>query len=257
MGVWLVSNRRHVLVVLDVAAWTVSITAFTLLRYLDILGGVPWARTFTGIAVAIGSQLAMGTLFWIYDGRYRLGTREEAVAVAKAFLATTVILQLFSLIFPGERLLAASIPIAAGLGALMLAAGARLVWRSLHESLVRPDGAAPALVLGVGSAGTQLIANMLADPDSPYLPVGLLDDDPRKRHLHIQGIPMFGNRTDLATAVGQTGAKVLVIAIPSARSELFRDVSESAHGSRVEGQGSAQPDPDPRRTRGRAGPARH
>ena len=94
--------------------------------------------------------------------------------------------------------------------------------------MVRPDGAAPALVLGVGSAGTQLVANMLADPDSPYLPVGLLDDDPAKRHLRIQGIPVLGNRTALRAAVAQTEAEVLVIAIPSAKSELFRDVSESA-----------------------------
>ena len=153
--------------------------------------------------------------------------------------------------------MALSIPIAGGLGALALAVGARLVWRSLHESTVRPDGATPALVLGVGSAGTQLVANMLADPDSPYMPVGLLDDDPAKRHLRIQGIPVLGNRTALKPAMEQTGAEVLIIAIPSARSELFRDVSESARGAGAEGQGAAQPAPDPQRQGGPARPARH
>lgn len=225
---WLVRHRRHALVILDAVAWTVSITFFVMLRYLDVSGGVPWARTLTGLAIAIGTQLAMGTVFWLYDGRYRVGSREDAIAVAKAVVATTAVLQLASLLFGGGRLLAASVPIASGLGALIAALGVRLVWRAVHESVVRPRGASPALVLGVGSAGTQLVANMLAAPDSPYIPVGLLDDDPKKRHLQIQGIPVLGNRTDLESAVKATGADVLIIAIPSARSELFRNVAETA-----------------------------
>lgn len=225
---WLVRHRRHVLIALDVTAWAVSLVLFTWLRYIDLPEQIPWPRTFTAVAVAVGTQLAMGTLFWIYDGRYRVGSREEAVALGKTFLSTIVILQAVSLLFSPERLVPASVPIAGGIGAFVMSAGARLVWRSLHEFLVRPDGAVPAILLGVGSAGTQLIANMLSDPNSPYLPVGLLDDDPQKRHLQIQGIPVLGNRTDLRTAVEKTEAEVLIIAIPSARSELFRDVADSA-----------------------------
>lgn len=225
---WLTRNRRRSLFILDAAAWAVSIVGFTLLRYLDIPEGVPWPRTITGVAVAVGTQMVMGTVFWTYDGRYSVGSRDEGVAVAKSFLGTMVILELTSLFFWGERLVPASIPIVGGMGALLLAAWARLVWRSLHESAVRPDEAVPALVLGVGSAGRQLVANMLANPQSPYLPVGLLDDDPQKRHLQVHGISVLGNRTDLGAAVERTGAMVLIIAIPSARSELFRDVSESA-----------------------------
>ena len=164
---------------------------------------------------------------------------------------------LISLLFPGGRLMPASVPLAAGAGTLALAVGARLVWRSLHEATVRPDAAQPALILGAGSAGAQLIANMLSDPDSPFLPVGLLDDDPAKRHLRIQGVRMLGNRTSLEHAKEQTGAEVLIIAIPSARSELFRDVSESASGRGPAREGAAHPARDPQRQGGPARPARH
>ena len=64
--------------------------------------------------------MIMGTVFWLYDGRYRVGSRDDAVAVAKAFLFTTLILELASLLFAGGRLLALSIPIAGGVGALAL-----------------------------------------------------------------------------------------------------------------------------------------
>ena len=69
---------------------------------------------------------------------------------------------------------------------------------------------------------------MLSNSESPYIPVGLLDDDPAKRHLQIEGISVLGNRTALKSALEQTDAEILIIAIPSARSELFRDVSEAA-----------------------------
>lgn len=221
-------SRLGLLVLVDLVAWAVSITVFALLRYMDVPEGVPWTRTVTATAIAIGIQMVMGTLFWMYDGRYQVGSRDEAVALAKTFISTALLITLASLLFVDGRLLALSIPIAGGLGALAIAAGARLVWRSLHEAAVRPDGAAPALVLGVGSAGIQLVEHMLSDSDSPFIPVGLLDDDPDKRYLQVHGIPVLGNRTALKSAREQTGAEILIIAIPSARSALFREVSDSA-----------------------------
>ena len=145
-------------------AWAFSITAFTLLRYLDIPGGVPWARTVTGIAIAVGVQMVMGTVFWIYDGRYRVGSRDEAVAVAKSFIATFLILRAGQ---PPVRRWSTAGPVDPHRRRPRCArpgGGARLVWRSLHESMVRPEGAAPALVLGVGSAGIQLVAQHAQRP---------------------------------------------------------------------------------------------
>ena len=225
---WLAGHRRGFLILLDAAAWAISLTAFTVLRYLDVPGGLEWARLATGVAVAIGLQLVVGTMLWIYDARNIVGSKADALAVAKTVTFATGFLTAVDLLFPGGRLMAASVPLAAGASTLALAVGARLVWRNVHEGTVRPQGAQPALVLGAGSAGTQLVANMLSDPHSPYLPVGLLDDDPRKRYLRLQGIRVLGNRTALQRAAEESGAEVLIIAIPSARSELFKDVSDSA-----------------------------
>jgi FlaA1/EpsC-like NDP-sugar epimerase len=83
-------------------------------------------------------------------------------------------------------------------------------------------------VFGAGLAGEQLVRSMLADPASPYLPVGLLDDDPRKRHLRIRGVRMMGGRGRLDAAAEATRAEVVVMAIPSAGSTLVRDISQRA-----------------------------
>ncbi|HYO17047.1 MAG TPA: hypothetical protein VES02_00065, partial [Dermatophilaceae bacterium] len=221
---WLARHRRGFLILLDALAWAISLTAFTLLRYIDVPGGFEWANLGTGIAIAIGLQLTIGTALWIYEARNIVGSKDDAIAVAKTVVFTTAFLEAIVLLFPGGRLMPASVPLAAGASALALAVGARLVWRNVHEGTVRPHSAQPALILGAGNAGTQLIAQMLADPNSPFMPVGVLDDDPAKRHLRIQGVRILGNRTALKHATEESDAEVLIIAIPSARSELFRDV---------------------------------
>jgi FlaA1/EpsC-like NDP-sugar epimerase len=69
---------------------------------------------------------------------------------------------------------------------------------------------------------------MLRDPNSPYFPVGLLDDDPDKRNLQIMGVRVLGDRTQLAKAAEDTGAEALLIAIPSADATLISDLNEHA-----------------------------
>ena len=225
---WLARHRRGFLILLDALAWALSLAFFAALRYLDTSTGIPWMELGTVIAIAVGLHIGIGTGVWIYEARNIVGTKEDAVAVARTVGLTTAFLFVINLLFPGGRLVAMSVPISGGAGALAMTVGARLLWRTLHESTVRPVGAQPALVLGAGSAGTQLVANMLSDPNSPFMPVGLLDDDPAKRHLRIHGIPMLGDRHALLPAAKQSEAEVLIIAIPSARSELFRDLSEQA-----------------------------
>ena len=44
-------------------------------------------------------------------------------------------------------------------------------------------------MFGAGEGAEQVITATLRDPDSPYLPVAIVDDDPRKRHLSIRGVP--------------------------------------------------------------------
>ena len=212
----------------DALVWTVTVLVFVALRYIDVASGIPWADAFLTAALAVALQLAIGRGLWIYQGRYRIGSKDEAVAVGATVVYTSLALLVLSLVFPGGRLIAVSVPIGAGALAVLGTIGGRVVWRTVHESTMRPLDSAPVLVFGAGSAGIQLVVNMLTDPGSPYLPVGLLDDDAAKRHMRVQGVRVLGNRTALAQAALDTGAAGLVIAVPSGDAMLFRDLSDAA-----------------------------
>ena len=90
------------------------------------------------------------------------------------------------------------------------------------------DAADKVLVMGAGEAGIQLVTSMLRNPESPYYPVAMLDDDPLKSHLQVMGVPVVGDRDALADAVASTGASHLIVSIPSASGALLRDLSNRA-----------------------------
>src|SRR5437762_3368903 len=112
-----------------------------------------------------------------------------------------------------------------------LIGASRYLIRSYDEERRRPAGpdVHRLLVFGAGDAGAQIVASMLRDPSSPYLPVALLDDDPTKRHLRIMGVPLMGDRTRMAEAADEHQADTLLVALPSAPANLIRELSDLAH----------------------------
>ncbi|GID28369.1 polysaccharide biosynthesis protein [Paractinoplanes brasiliensis] len=101
-----------------------------------------------------------------------------------------------------------------------------------YERWARRRGSAPArvpaLVFGAGAAAAALLHSMVFDPDSPFEPLGILDDDPARQGERLAGIPVIGTRRDLDEAVAGTGAEVVIFAVGNAEAGLIRDVRERA-----------------------------
>jgi len=156
-------------------------------------------------------------------GRWSLGSFEEVAAVSRTVLGTGLILAIVDL---PTRLVPLSVALGAPVVALATMAGARYAWRLQRERRRRPSQEAqPLLVYGAGEAAAQVLTSLVRDPESPYRPVGLLDDDPRKVNLRVRGVPVLGTGEALASAVELTGATALLLAIPSADATLVREVS--------------------------------
>ena len=107
--------------------------------------------------------------------------------------------------------------------------GARYaVFAVRQRSRTPASSAVKIIVFGAGSAGTQLVQQLIGQHDAEYQPVAMLDDDPAKRRLRIRGIPVVGDRTQLAAVAASTGATVLVIALAGASGAVIRDLTRAA-----------------------------
>jgi FlaA1/EpsC-like NDP-sugar epimerase/dTDP-4-amino-4,6-dideoxygalactose transaminase/lipopolysaccharide/colanic/teichoic acid biosynthesis glycosyltransferase len=213
----------------DALAWTGGLMSAVLLRYDFHAGRVGWPAFAVLAVAAIAAQTVVGLATGLYLGRWRLGSFDEVSALARTVAGVS------SLLFLGElrqshRFVPLSVIVGGGVIAFVLMGAARYLIRSYDEERRRPTGpdVHRTLVFGAGEAGAQIVASLLRDSSSPYLPVALLDDDPTKRHLRIMGVPVMGDRTRLAEAADEHQADTLLVALPSAPANLIRELSDLA-----------------------------
>ncbi|WP_433359660.1 polysaccharide biosynthesis protein [Actinoplanes sp. CA-142083] len=213
----------------DALAWAAGLNLAVLTRYEFGLDARHSAGTVPMIALAVLLQAALGHARHLYRGRYPFGTLEDVRTVWQTVLVTTIALLVLDLLLPGSRVPPGA-PLVGGLLALVFMLAARLVWRLRLDVRSRPDErvATRVLLFGAGSAGRNLLQSMRYDPNGRYLPVGVIDDDPRKRRMVFYGVPVIGNRNDIAAQVHRTGATTVVLAVANAAAELVRDIRDLA-----------------------------
>jgi FlaA1/EpsC-like NDP-sugar epimerase len=90
----------------------------------------------------------------------------------------------------------------------------------------RHDAAEPKriLIVGAGDAGSMVLRDILRNPALGLHPVGIVDDDPRKRGRALHGIRVRGGRGDIPHLVAKLAVDQVIFAIPSARGDDVRDV---------------------------------
>jgi FlaA1/EpsC-like NDP-sugar epimerase len=119
---------------------------------------------------------------------------------------------------------------------LAFVAGTRLIARSMIE---RPGAASliargkEVIIVGAGDAAQLVIREMLKAPALGYTPIGLIDDDPRKKNLRLHGIRVLGTTDELRRILRDNAPDEVLIAIPSASGGTRQRVVEIAQDARV------------------------
>ncbi|MGI8776265.1 MAG: polysaccharide biosynthesis protein, partial [Acidimicrobiales bacterium] len=223
----LVRRRLALQCTIDAAAWALALAFALALRFDLHPGDADWRGLIAFLPIVCVAQVVAGLSSGLYRGRWRFGSFDEVAGLARSTIIATLLLFVANL---WGTWVPRSVPLAGGLSALVLMGGARYAWRLVLERRRRPggDGCERLVVLGAGEGAAQVITAMLRDPDSPYLPVALIDDDPAKRHLRILGVPVVGTRASLADAAKRFEADGVLIAMPSAPATLVTEVSELA-----------------------------
>jgi FlaA1/EpsC-like NDP-sugar epimerase len=119
---------------------------------------------------------------------------------------------------------------------LAFVAGSRLLARTLIE---RPSpGSVVArgkevIIVGAGDASQLILREMLKNPALGYTPIGLVDDDHRKKNLRLHGIRVLGTTDELRHLLRDRRPDELLIAIPSAAGEVRERIVEVARTEKV------------------------
>ncbi len=225
------TSKRLARMSADCLIWIVALYLASLLRLDFNVSRVQSFRLALLFIPAIALQIVTGWWTGLYRGWWINGSFEEVAALARATVISTLGLAAIDLLAPGDpRPAPISAVIGAGIIAFVGMGGARYVARQLLEQRRRAltHDRERAIIFGAGDGGERTIRAMLFDDDSPYVPVALIDDDPRKRNLTIRGIRVLGDRGDLERIADQFGAKVLIMAVPTGDGALVRQLSREA-----------------------------
>lgn len=214
---------------IDAEIWLFAITFAVLFRFDFAPERVNWFSVGILAVMAIVLQGAVGWSVALYRGRHQYGAFDEA----QTLLATVVTVAAALFVVNLFALSTAGLPRSTALVALPLAfvfmGGSRYIRRLMSERRRRPLASAErALIYGAGQTGSYLIRRMQSDPESPYRPVGLLDDDPDKRNLRLLTVPVLGTGASLKEVARRTEATALVLCIARADAEFIRTVSDMA-----------------------------
>jgi FlaA1/EpsC-like NDP-sugar epimerase len=227
------SDQRWVRMVVESAYDAVSwicglLVAFWMTR--DLAGALftPFTVIKDVVAVCVLSAAA-GLLAGLYRGRYQRGSLDEVLGVGLATCAMTLFLALAAPLLVSEQEAALQAISGSAMFALLAMLGARYGLFAVRQRARRSATATVnVIVFGAGDAGAELIRRLNREPHAAYRPAAILDDDPAKRRLRIQGIQVLGDRTRMAEVAASTGATVLVIAIARASGTAIRDLTAQA-----------------------------
>jgi len=190
------------------------------------------------IWIVVPLKLAVFIALGLYQHWWRYVSIRDMWKVARAVLAASLlVLVLVYLVdpVPGLRL-PRSIVVMDFLILMALVAGARLLARTVME---RPSPRAlmargrEVLVVGAGDAGQLIIREMHRKPELEYTPIGLVDDDPRKKGIRLHGVRVLGATRDLPHLLRDSKPDEVIIALPSAAGETRQRIVEHCRDAGV------------------------
>jgi len=225
--------------VLDVLAWVLAVTIALVMRsYLQAAPDISKIVRDTLIRVlpmVSVVQAVTGYIVGIYRRRWRYGSFDEVKGLILSALITTIILWVIRFFDTSVDAFPRSAIVAGGILGLFFTAASRYSWRLIREQLRRPSAqnSTKLIIYGAGEGGIQIVNTMLRNPNSQYLPVAFLDDNPKTHRLRISGVPVLGGRNEIAKVTQRTGASTLLIAIPSADSTVVNEIVEIARESKL------------------------
>ncbi len=189
----------------------------------------------TTIALVVALKLAVFTLTGIHHRWWRYVSTRDMWGIVRGVTAASLLVYLVFYFAPLNDL-----RVPRGIAALDLllllgfVATSRMLARTLFErpapgSLVARGR--EVIVVGAGDAG-QLVLREL-QKSRTMTPIGLVDDDPRKRRMRLHGVRVLGTIDELPRILRDNDPDEVLIAIPSAPGEVRQRVVDIAQAAGV------------------------
>ena len=216
--------RKLFWIVLDIFLLNISFLFAIILRF---------GNTWKGGLVQYQSVFWVLTLFFIFFSLlfkmhqriWRYISINDLLVIVETLTATIVVCLLYLNLIK-DTYIPVTVKALTWFISLSLISGNKLIWRLYWEKRTPyKRKSEKVLIVGAGDAGLVIAREISKRPDLGFL-VGFLDDDIQKIHQLVHNKRVLGSIDQINDIIEQNKIGTVIIAIPSAKSDLIRRVIE-------------------------------
>ncbi len=189
------------------------------------------------VLLVVGVSLPVFALSGFYNRWWRyVSTRDMWAILRGVVLAVVAVFLVFTLFDIHRAAVPRGIWFIFLLLGLAFVTGSRLLARTLIERPLPGRIVArgrEVIVVGAGDAAQLVVKEMQRNPALGYTPIGLVDDDPRKRNLRLHGVRVVGTASELAQLLRDRRPDEVLIAVPSATGAFRAGIVETCRAAGV------------------------
>jgi FlaA1/EpsC-like NDP-sugar epimerase len=178
----------------------------------------------------------------LYRGMWRYTSLGDLINILCGTLLSSFII--VTVILYGNRFsgISRSVFILDTLFTFLFISGHRVMIRFYHQSSKGPRSLLPMaksgqkkrlLLIGAGAAVERVLRELQSNNALPYVPVGLVDDNPAKTGLSIHGVTVYGQLDDLNDHILRTRAQEILISIASATGKEMKRIVKLCQDSQL------------------------
>jgi UDP-GlcNAc:undecaprenyl-phosphate GlcNAc-1-phosphate transferase len=202
-------------------AWSLKFGPFTTptdLHFLMMVQTLPIV-----IALKIAVFLASG----VYRGLWRYTSLSDLVGIGRATILASILPAVIIMLTWRDYQFSRGVLLMDLMLVLMLMTASRTAFRVARSLLPTPrkvEGR-PVLIYGAGDAGELLLREIFNNTELGYLPVGFVDDDPKKAGKVIHGLRVY-EAEDLSSVCERLAAQEVIVSTSNLSPSRLRRVIE-------------------------------
>lgn len=166
------------------------------------------------ILIYIAVSIVILSICRCYRSLWKYAGEEELIAIVVACTLSIIITSLIYLLIGINFLI--TFYVLNLILTTLLTGGSRFIYRTGSRLLIRSglkERACRVLIVGAGSAGDMVIQELKNNPKLFKKPVGIVDDDIKKKGRRIHNIPILGMVKDIGVLVDKYNIDEIIIAI--------------------------------------------
>lgn len=208
---------------------------------------------FTMLPAVVLIKLVVFYAFRLFQGWWKYVGLTDLIDIAKAAIVGTFCVIIATLAVYGRALtldggetFPRSVFLLDLVLTFLLVGGVRFVVRAYTESFRFSTAAAAVrrvLVVGAGRTGMTIVREMRANrvlrrgmgdpPSMVYQPVAFVDDDPQKKNLRVDGVPVLGATADIPVLLDRLEVDEVLLAFSTRAGPAIQRIIDACHHRRI------------------------